>query len=734
METRREAPYMSSGSRRTSQASQSDSPESGGVFPYLHILRNRKGLIAGAVAISLLYAFFLNWRQRPVYRASAELILQSRSKTPSLSQAPVIFFQDATLLATQFRLIKSPHLAGEALKKLEKPENREGLLHLFALRPSKKRNESGVFSEKERQALIGLIQGAVSMQQPDRAVRIITISVEGYEPAMAARLTDAAAEAYIEINYSAHLDSFRQSFGMNSKSLAEIREKIKTGEFASQKINSEIQLLEALTIYGERHPLVIKLRSEISELARKLRLGVKNLQTMEISQRTDKDLVPLLMRPTLVLEELQKIEADLHTVKPILEQEVASNREMYNSIFRRLQEVELQGGGNEWVDAKILERAGVPGQPIRPNKRMNLMMGLFFGLFFGMGLAFFLEYLDSSVRSIEDVKSYLKLFPLGMVPQVDFGEKKEKGEGEIGDVKKVGRDFWLASDSKVPLFVAEAYRIIRTNLAFGSIDSTLKTLQVTSAVKGEGKTTTAANLAMSLASAGSRILLIDGDLRRPALRKILNLEQGAEGGLTDALMNGKTWQSVVVPTATPNLFFIHSGTLSPNPAELLSSKRMKSLIAELKENFDTVIIDSPPVVSVADATIISSLVDGTILVFRSGFVPRHLCLHAKDALESVHAKVIGCVLNGVQTQHQPYHYYDYYRQYGRYHEEEEEEKLGGEGELSPLSPSSETIERLKVLKEPLLVFLSSGWARLTQLLKWEQWNSKEETKSSVGRH
>ena len=723
--------------QRAAQMSSSDSSETGGVFPYLHILRNRKGLIAGVIFCSLTFSFFINLTQKPVYQASTELILQSRSKTPSVSPVTSAFFQDPTLLTTQFRLIKGPHVAAKTLQKLEKPENRESLLRTFSVRPSRKRKDPSVFSEKERRALVGAIQGAVSVWQPERTVRIISISLVGYDPQMTARLTDALAEAYIEVNYSAHIDSFRQTFGMISKSLGEIREKIKTGEWASQKINSEIRLLEALKIYEEKHPLVIELRSQIPELARKLQLSAKNLEAMDISQR--KDLVPLLMRPSLDLKGLEKIESDLYTLKPILEQEVSSNREMYKSIFSRLQELELEGGGKEWVDAKVVDKAGVPGRPIRPNKRLNLMLGLFFGLFFGVGLAFFLEYLDSSIRSLEDVTNHLKLFPLGMVPQVTFGEKKEreneeKDEPLIGQTmaKAEGRHFWLASDSKIPLFVSEAYRIIRTNLAFGSIDTTLKVLQVTSAVKGEGKTTTAANLAISIASAGTKTLLVDADLRRPALHRILGLPSGLEaGGLTDSLMDGQSWQSLVMPTSVPNLFVIGSGTLAPNPAELLSSKRMKSLIEELKEHFDIVIFDSPPVISVADAAIIASRVDGTILVSRSGFIPRHLCLQAKNALESVHAKMIGCVLNGVQTNHQPYSYYDYYRQYGRYHEDEKDGQKPKKEKIFSGKSSSETLEKFKALKEPLLLFLSHCWAEARGLLKWERWN-KEDTKSSVG--
>lgn len=727
METKREPPYALP-ARQALQIPSAEVQKSGGVFPYLHILRNRKGLIAGVIFISLMVSFLTNLAQKPVYQATTELIFQSRSKVAGLGQSAMGLFQDATLLITQFRMIRGPHVAERTLQKLEKPENRQSLLRAFSIRPSRKRNDTNVFSSRERQSLVGSIQGAVTVRQPDRAVRIISISMDCYDPQTAARIADAVADAYIEINYAAYIDSYQQNFGMISKSLAEIREKIKTGEFASQKINSEVRLLEALQIYGERHPLVIELRSQIPELVRKLKLTTRNLETMEISRR--KDLVPLLMRPTLNLEDLQKIEADLYTLKPILEHEVNSSREMYNSIFQRLQQIEVEGVGNEWVDVKVVERAGIPGRPIRPNKRLNLMLGLFFGLFFGTALAFFLEYLDSSIRSVEDIASYLKLFPLGMVPQVLSGERREKEGKDQPPVPPIGRSFWLASDSKIPLFVAEAYRIIRTNLAFGSIDTTLKVLQVTSAVKGEGKTTTSANLAISIASAGSKVLLVDGDLRKPALHKILGVEMGIENGLSDSLTNGKSWQSVVLPTPTPNLFLMGAGTMAPNPAELLSSKRMRSLIEELREHFDIVIFDSPPVISVADSAIIASRVDGTILVSRSGFIPRHLCLQAKNALESVHAKVIGCILNGVQTQHQPYHYYDYYRQYGRYQEEEEENQRLKE-KVSSLDFSLETIERLKALKDPLLLLLSNSWTWVGERLKWERLN-KEETKSSVG--
>ena len=695
-------------------------PETG-LYPYLHILRTRKRTLFVCILFTLSMAVFANLTQRPVYQASAELILEPReSKTNTSTQAGANLMTDPTFLITQQRLVRGPRLAEKVLKKLEQPENRESLLNCFGIRPSRKRKDPGIFSEKERRALIGAIQRSVSLRQLERGARIFAISISGYAPAIVARLADATAASYNELNYEAHIDAFRQNFSMVSKSLTEARERIKTGEMASQKINSEIRLLEALKVYEEKHPLVIELRTEIPQLTQKLRQGVRDLEKMEISQR--KDLRPLLLEPHTQLEDLQRNETDLYTLKPLLEQELNSNKEMYNSIFKKFQEIELSGGGSVWMEADIVEPASVPGKPIRPNKKLNLLLGFFTGLFLGVGLAFLQEYLDSSVRSLEDIRSYLKFFPLGMVPFVERSVKDGSALAEPKD-KELARILWLSSDSDIPLYVSEAYRIVRTNLAFGSVDQSLKTLQVTSAVKGEGKTTTAANLAISFALTGYRTLIVDADMRRPTLHRLLGVE--AIGvGLSDALTNGTSWESCAIPTPTPHLYFMSAGTIPPNPAELLSSKRMKALVEELGKNFDIVIFDSPPVISVADSAILASRVDGTIFVSRAGFIPRHLCLQAKVALESVKAKVIGCVLNGVHDENQPYYYHQYSREYARYGEtKSSKEKSKGTLEFP------DTFERLKVLKEPFLVSLSANWNRLMERLKWE--SSKKESKSSV---
>ncbi|HNV87162.1 MAG TPA: polysaccharide biosynthesis tyrosine autokinase, partial [Candidatus Omnitrophota bacterium] len=640
----------------------------------LYILWRRRNVLIFTTLFSLITAFIVNSVQKPVYRASTEVVLEPKSSEVS-SQAggtptQISFSQDPTFLLTQVRLIKGPVLAERVLKNFGTPESARSLLDCFAI-PSSSKSEKGnaVFSEAEQRRLIGIIRASISVSQVQTGARIISLAVQGYSPAMVKRVADVVAQTYIELNYESRIDAFKQTFSVISKSLDEIRAKIKIGEIALQKVDSEVQLCEALKIYGERHPNVINLRELIPSLAEQLNQGTQNLETMEIGQR--KDLLPLLVKPHLDLQTLEPIEADLKILKPILDQEVKTNREMYNSIFKKLQEVELAGGKNTWVDASVIEPAVIPGKPVRPDKKMNFLVGLLLGLFLGIAFAYFLEYLDSSLRNLDDVRNYLKIFPLGMVPFVEQEEpdeesdKDKKAERTPEEWKAIkhglipSRDFWNTTNTAIPMYVLEAYRIIRTNLAFGAGETSLKVLQFTSAVKGEGKSTSVVNLGISLAEAGLRTLIVDGDMRKPSIHHILELGKLPEGFST-ALNGEKPWQELVVSTKINNLFCITVGTIPKNPAELLSSKRLKELIEEFKEHYDMVLIDSPPVVSVADAPIIASNVEGTVLVARAGFIPRHLCLQAKHTLESVGGKIVGCILNSVMSHHQPYYYHPYY--------------------------------------------------------------------------
>lgn len=731
-------PYVAIGTRAYPQAAgpAEDTHSDSDIHSYLHILQKRKKIVLSSVLVALAAAVFVNITQRPVYRASTEVVLQRKDVDVSVvSGGPQQgnLMQDPTFLLTQMRLIKGPLLAEKALKKIESPEIRRPLFESFAVHSSGKPETGAVFSERERRALLGRLRSSISASQVERGASILAISMDGYDPLVTKQMVDVVAESYVELNYELQIGSFKKSFTVISKSLGEVGEKIKAGELALQKVTKEIELLEALKIYGGKYPVVVSHRAAVASLSEKLASGIKNYERMDIGLQ--KVRFSVLLEPHLDLNTLMPVEADLQNLKAILEQEVHTNREMYNSIFKRLQEVELTEGRNQWFDAKVLEPAGIPSRPIRPNKMANLLGALALGILIGVGLVYFFEYLDSSLRTIDDIRSYLKIFPLGQVPYVE--RLLENEEDTLSDLDmRSPRPFWNTSDINLPLYVAEAYRIIRTNLAFGAMERSIKVLQVTSSIKGEGKTTTVCNLGISLAQAGIKTLLVDADMRRPSLHYILKLG-GHEEGLSNALTNGVAWSQLVHATKIPYLYCMTAGVIPPNPAELLSSKRIKELLNELKENFDLVILDTPPVISVADSSIVAASVEGVILVSRAGFIPRHLSLHAKTALESVNGRIVGAILNGVMEHHQSY----YSGYYGKYYGDQDH--YGYYGQQTPPQPNTvrkragvvpvksghgniAISERLGALQAPLSAILRAIFSQFNRLFPGGR--SSDETK------
>jgi capsular exopolysaccharide synthesis family protein len=266
----------------------------------------------------------------------------------------------------------------------------------------------------------------------------------------------------------------------------------------------------------------------------------------------------------------------------------------------------------------------------------------------GTGLAFFFEYLDVSIKDEDDVKNYTNLPLLGHVPNI-----KMKAEDEFS------REILTYTSPKS--WESEAYRNIRINVVFSFPRGQLaKTLLVTSSVPGEGKTSVLTNLGVVMAQAGKNVLLIDGDMRRSKLHKIFGLDNSV--GLSNLLVGEADLDSAIQRTKVPNLSIIPSGYTPPNPADLLDSKKLVELIHDLKERFDVIFIDSTPVISPTDATILSIRVDGVILVIEAGKTTREIARRAARQLADVKAKTIGVVLNKVTTRPGDYYYYPYYRE------------------------------------------------------------------------
>ncbi len=287
-----------------------------------------------------------------------------------------------------------------------------------------------------------------------------------------------------------------------------------------------------------------------------------------------------------------------------------------------------------------------------PRVLLNTVLAALAGLLLALGLAFVIEYLDDSLKNAADVEAIVGLPTLGLVPKM----RAAKGKSEI---------YRLATILYPRSRDAEAYRTLRTNVEFAAVDTPVRTLLVTSAIPGEGKTTTAANLAVVFAQAGRRTLLIDADFRRPGVHRIFNLPNAQ--GLSDLIRSDEAnLANVAQPTEQENLLVITTGPLPPNPAELLGSKRTLAVLERLIAASDLVVVDSPPLQAVTDAAILSSITDGTLFVIYAGKTRRGAVQAAREALAKAGAKTLGVALNRLsEGRGGGSYYYDYYGSYGK---------------------------------------------------------------------
>ena len=285
----------------------------------------------------------------------------------------------------------------------------------------------------------------------------------------------------------------------------------------------------------------------------------------------------------------------------------------------------------------IMDPAKPVYRAVRPNKMLNITLGIIIGLVVGVGLAFFIEYLDTSVKTIDDVERALQSPVLGVIPQ------------NVGLVIEEGVDSPHA----------EAYRVLRTNILFSRKDDKLNCIAVVSAGAGEGKSTTVFNLACVFAQSGHRVLIVDSDLRRPTLHKMMNVSNSL--GLTNYLMKQNTLEEVIQTSNLPNLDFIASGKLPSSSLGILNSGQMHDLIADLKRRYEYVFFDSPPIMGVSDASILASEVDMTLQVIQYRRYPQPMNIRAKQMIEKVGGNLVGIVLNNINmSQDESYYYYSGY--------------------------------------------------------------------------
>jgi capsular exopolysaccharide synthesis family protein len=331
----------------------------------------------------------------------------------------------------------------------------------------------------------------------------------------------------------------------------------------------------------------------------------------------------------------------------ILKREIENHQNLYNALISRTNEQNVTEQAQD-INVWVVEKAQLPQLPSKPNKKRNILLGIIMALFGGVGLALFLEYLDNTIKTPDDIEERYELPVLSTV-----AKSKDK--------KKSLYKVVLEEPSSAQ---AESFKTLRAAVLLSSADVPPKTIMVTSMAPQDGKTTIACNLAATIAESGSRVVLIDADLRRPLLHEVFGLDN-TEGLST--FIAGTSDIQVGELAAQNNLFVVTSGPKPPNPSELLISKRLKILLGAFKEKFDFIVLDSPPIISVSDALVISKIVDASLVVVRFGKTSYEMMNHGMKQLEGIDAKVIGAVINEVDERKSGHYYYLYNKEYYQYY-------------------------------------------------------------------
>jgi polysaccharide biosynthesis transport protein len=422
--------------------------------------------------------------------------------------------------------------------------------------------------------------------------------------------------------------------------------------------------LDARNQYGPNFPKVQRLQLELKDLDQSIQK-----QNVIILHRIESEYREARQREQMMMQALdeQKTEANQMAERlveyNILKREAEANKALYDGLMTKLKEVDISAALRS-SNIRVVDPAMIPAYPSRPAKTRNIALAFLVGLVGGIGLALLREYLDNTVKTPDDVETLARLPSLAVVPQFAGSNGNGSRKGLLKGISTNGQDkrVELVAQHLPKSQMSEAFRALRTSLLLSQPVRPPQVILVTSALPREGKTTAAANLAVTLAQLGDHTVLVDADLRKPGVGRLLNLNGGKYAGLSSYLAGVSSLDLVTVPhPAIPNLAAIPTGPLPPNPADLLSSNRLVEAIAELRTKFKFVVIDSPPIMAATDAVILSVQTDGVLLVVRSGETPKEAFTRTRDLLNSVKCHMLGVVLNAVDSSAPDYYYsYRYY--------------------------------------------------------------------------
>jgi capsular exopolysaccharide synthesis family protein len=698
---------------------------------YLDILRKRRGLIATCVAVSLLAATVYNYTTRPLYQATAQILID-RDIPNVLPTKEVIDVGGggADYRQTQYHLLRGRAIAEKVVEQLSLQKSQEFQAGpLMSPWERFQRKFLGRVPPPASADGIPLPPAVVAFQsrlvvEPVPQSGLVNLRFTAYDPVIAAHAVNTLVQLYIEqaleFRYTASseatdwlsdrakeqqsriqeseraLQQYRERQGLMNLEERQALVNQKLTSLASAAMTARLERISKETLYnqmkalppsqlasfplvtssaslqplrtqladlqrqqarlsetlGERHPEMVRVRAEIRAVEDKIAADVQNvIHAVETDYETARQQEASL-QASMETVKRELLDLNNQTVEyEVLKRELDANKQMFRNLTTRSKETGLESELKA-TNIRITEKAEIPRAPYLPNRARNYQLALIIGLGLGIGLTVMVEQLDNTLKTPEDVKEQLDLPFLGMVADVSARRGSPNGPPPSPIILKNPRSA-----------LAESYRVVRTNIMFSSAENTGRALVVSSVNPAEGKSTTVVNVAASLTQNGARVLVIDADLRRPTIHQHFGLSNAP--GLSDLIVGKAPVSEAVRATSFKGLEVLPCGYIPPNPAELLGSASMRELLTALRSHYDWILLDTPPILAIADTPVLSRWVDGVILVVAAERTGRPAILRTIDQLSRVGGKVLGIVLNRVDLERNSYYFGQYYGEYYR---------------------------------------------------------------------
>jgi capsular exopolysaccharide synthesis family protein len=693
---------------------------------YWRTIRKRWPFVVLSIIVATVVAFVYTYRQPKVYEATCQLIIEPQAPQVLPGSKEVVelgtgsFWANKEFYETQYRIIQSSQVGQRAAEKLGlqydpdyapiggsnrdltaigraigsqlvvKPlkDSRLAMIVVSDRKPQRAallantvadtyieynldyklegaRTAMAWLAEQESDLKHELEEAELRLYQFKKDRNLLAVSLDDKQSMLSAnlasvnnKLTDLRIRI-LELDSKRKMIERARNNITEEETLPEIREKDTIRSLRDSFIQFSKESADLSSKYGPEHPKIKALTNQMAAIRKIYEQEIDGvLATFEKSYRVmvdnERALRSMMESQKKEAIELSKIEVEY---KP-LQRKADQNGKMYGLIASRQKEIDITGPMKA-NNVRVLERATVPGAPVRPKPVQNLLVGLLIGLITGLALAFAIEVLDNTLKTQVDVEQFLGVPVLGPVPIIGTGSRGEAAQ--VGDNVR-DRDLSVFMDPKS--VAAECYRSIRTNILFMSPDRPTRTMVVTSPSPQEGKTTTAINLGVTMAEAGSRILIVDTDMRRPRLHRSFGVPN--QTGISTVIVGKTPLEEAIKRTDVPNLDVLTCGPVPPNPSELLHTDRFRAVLADCAKLYDRVILDSPPTSAVTDPAVLGNLADGVVLVIKTGETTRESATHARRQLVAARARLLGVIVNAIDFSNPAYGYDYYYRNYYRY--------------------------------------------------------------------